>query len=226
MNASRRTPWTRLAVAAVLVTSLVAMSPAALRADVIYNNFTPGYVPCCSGSLVRGPDFSAFPGSPLQTAVQFFTPSGSDYWLTQIGFAASWDSFLGGSNSIFFTLNSDAGGLPGGVLASWALNLPEGSGVAYETVTPSSPIELARGVPYWVVMAGVSDFSGVWITSEDYGLQDAANWGAGWVPFTAAADTLDVQGTPVPEPATLYLLVPCLLILKRRLNVTRSQCGG
>ena len=220
MNTPRRTPMIGLAEATVSLILLVAMSPPTLQAGVIYSNFIPGYVPCCSGSLVRGPDYNASPGLPLQTAVRFFTPSDNDYQLTQIDFVAWWDSSTGGSNSILFTLNSDASGLPGGVLSSWALNLPEGSGVAYETVTPASAARLVRGEPYWMVMAGVSYFSGVWIRSDDLSLLDAANWGSGWVPFDGAAPTLNLQGTAVPEPATFYLLAASLLILKRRRGAT------
>lgn len=66
MNAPRRMPMTCLAVATVSLTLLVAMSPPTLQAGVIYSNFIPGYVPCCSGSLVRGPDYNASPGLPYR----------------------------------------------------------------------------------------------------------------------------------------------------------------
>jgi hypothetical protein len=64
-----------------------------------------------------------------------FTPSGT-YTLTQIDVAIS---LFSGTNSASLTVNSDSGGVPGGVLATWSLSsLPAfGTCCTVETVTPS-----------------------------------------------------------------------------------------
>jgi hypothetical protein len=84
-------------------------------AATIYNNFGPGNAYSTSlGWAVSG----STSGVGAITPAMAFTPSGT-YTLTQIDVAIT---FLAGTNSTSLTLNSDSSGVPGGVLATWALS--------------------------------------------------------------------------------------------------------
>src|ERR1035437_7920458 len=147
-----------------------------------------------------------------------FTAPGNWVWtLTQIDVALQSDI---GTRSATLTLNSDIGGLPGGVLATWNLSgLPifnhlSDSCCLVVTVSPSSAVSLYSGQNYWLVA------SAVWITELDFWVlnktgstgnsffpNDLGQWIQNPLPTLGA---FDVQGV-APEPESLLLI--CIGVL-------------
>jgi hypothetical protein len=178
-------------------------------AATIYNNFGPGN----AYSTGVGWDVTGSTSAPgLFTSAMAFTPSGT-YTLTQIDVAIN---LVSGTNSASLTLNSDSGGAPGGVLATWSLSsLPAfGACCTVETVTPSGSIVLASGTQYWVVGSAVaSDTWAAWMFNTTGATGFKWETGLG----TSAGTTLgafDVLGTPaVPEPSTVLFTASGLALL-------------
>jgi hypothetical protein len=123
---------------------------------------------------------------------------------------------VSGTNSASLTLNSDSGGAPGGVLATWSLSsLPAfGTCCTVETVTPSGSIVLTSGTQYWLVASVIA--SDTW---DAWNLNSTGATGFVWLSGSGsvADQTLgafDVLGTPaVPEPSTVLFTAGGLALL-------------
>src|SRR5438128_855967 len=122
---------------------LMPITPA--RAGTIFNNFGPANTyNSGSGSTVSGA--SSGTGQFVASAMSF-TPAGT-FVLTQIDVAVG---FVSRTNSVALSLNSDSGGLPGGVIMNWTISgLPVfGTCCTVDTVTPGSPVILTSGTRFW-----------------------------------------------------------------------------
>ena len=177
-------------------------------AGTIFNNFGPsnsydttrawgvegaGFIACCGLKQAMG-----------------FTPVGN-WMLTQIDLALLHSSDLG-STSAVLTLNSDSGGIPGGVLATWNIDsLPPSPCCATYTVMPSTPVFLSSGALYWLVASpAANDTFDFWMFNNtgstgpslsssivgEWGITTPSPFGA----FDVQGTPFDVPGNPVPEP--------------------------
>ncbi|HKN16624.1 MAG TPA: choice-of-anchor R domain-containing protein [Candidatus Sulfotelmatobacter sp.] len=163
----------------------------------IYSNLGPKADPYWVNAhswLVAGPNAAtsaAFAGMP-------FTPK-SNFLLSQVQVAVFYTS---GDNQVDLSIYTDAGGIPGTLLAGpvTVTNLAVAGTCCTLTVANFTPVAVTAGTQYWVVadtpLTGVgSDFRGVWNhVAKD--IPVSFNRGSGW--FADTADNLpagEVLGT-------------------------------
>lgn len=190
---------------------MLAASATSARAGTIYSDFGSGY----SFNTTNGWDVD-----PVQIIAEAFTPS-SDFTLTQIDIALSFDNAFSGTNGATVELVNDANGSPGStVLEYWDLtNLPDSStSFTPETLTSSSNPTLSSGTQYWVEVfpADLTTYYDVWNWNNQgqTGVAYSTDSGVTWTFDSAAtASAFDVLGTPVPEASTVLLLAMGLLSL-------------
>jgi len=185
----------------VLCALALAVFPGFTKADVIFSDFGPGNTySCCLdwGIGLHIPPFST-------VSAMAFTPS-SNFDLSQINLGITW---VGNTNSVNVSLETDSAGLPGTTIESWTLtNLPPvGSTNLIETISPVSTIELRAWQQYWIAAAGVGDASAVWNwnivgATGAYAQSD----GGSFVLNQGTLGAFDVLGAPVPEPSSFWLL--------------------
>lgn len=166
--------------------------------------------------------YTTIPGA-VDYAFGFLMPSGTSYSLDSLiltlGVDAGDPADIPGAPVVTAALYGDASGVPGGLLASFTQpTIPAAIGAADYTLTPITPFDLQAGSTYWLTVSG--DFGGpalaelFWevrnnqvpsgiATSQGY-LIDA---GGGWGPWTASSPALQINGTPVPVPAPLALML-------------------
>ena len=159
-------------------------------------------------------DFNAWEISGMTKQAMPFTAPGNWVWmLTKIDVALQSDI---GTRSATLTLNSDKGGLPGGVLATWNLSgLPifdhlSDSCCLVVTVSPSSAVSLDSGKNYWLVASAVGGIAeaDVWMfnntgsTGNSFLQNDSGQWIQNPLPTLGA---FDIQGV-APEPESLLLI--------------------
>jgi len=183
-----------------LATVLFAVTPA--QADIIFSDFGPGYgFYTGAGWLISGVNSSW----GLNTVAMDFTP-GATYTLTQIDVAVGWDS---GTNGVTLSLNDSVSGLPGVALETWNLTGLLRDGVAIDTVTPLTRINLVAGTQYWIVAAGLSDTMAGWSWNDigETGNLAADLGSSGWRSYSGMRQgAFDVLGSSsssssTPEPA-------------------------
>jgi len=181
-----------------LATVLFAVTPA--QADIIFSDFGPGYgFYTGAGWLISGVNSSW----GLNTVAMDFTP-GATYTLTQIDVAVGWDS---GTNGITLSLNDSPYGVPGVALETWNLTGLPRDGVAIDTVTPLTQINLVAGTQYWIVAAGLSDTMAGWSWNSigetgNFALDMGSGWGAYPGQRQGAFDVQGSSSSSTPEPAT------------------------
>lgn len=175
--------------------------PAAVSADILYDNFGPGDTYSNGGYLIGGTDAQEFGPS--------FAIGGGDFFLDTV-VAAVGHSF--GVNQVTLSLYDSSGGLPGNVLETSVLGgLPDfGSGDPPSTFNFSGLTVLENGETYFLIASSVNDGNAslTWNfnSTDDIGRasvrQNAGAWSAG--PFVMPA--FRVNGIAVPEPGALALL--------------------
>lgn len=211
------------------VIALAGMGTSSIFAStVVFNDFGPGSsYESGTGWTVAGSSSSA--GMYYASAMPF-TPSG-DFNLAQIDIALS---YISGDESFVVDLDSDNGGTPGSVLASWTLTsgLPSfGSCCSVNTLTPTSTVSLSDGVQYWLVASpsdpggtawGAWNFNNTGATGNV--LYQTSPGGAFTPPGGNTLGAFDVLGnSPVPEPASAGMTLGAALfggLLWRR------RCGA
>jgi hypothetical protein len=186
--------------------------PLGARADsVIFSNFGKGLGFNPTEGWVG-------PSGPDDFAVSF-TPS-SDVDLSQIFLAILWESAYPPNSTTVELVNSTNGAPGTTVLESWSgLAVPSQSFSPPVTLTSGPGVFLSDGTQYWIVVeAEGSDF---WFENnsgqtETFDFGSGTSWSvidpsAGY-PVGTTTPAYKVTGTaPVPEPATMSLLVFGLL---------------
>lgn len=195
-----------------LVTCAALMAIPQAHADVIFDNFGPddGYMADTGWALSAG-----FP----DVANSFTMVSGAGaYRLDSLTLVLT-EAIGGVPNVVDVALMSDADGLPGATLETFTLHnaMPPGGPQLYPPlVLPSAahPV-LTEGTRYWV-MATVAPYTtsaGVyvswkWNSTGDtapfaYRKAEVEQWSMN--PGSNPRGVFRVEGTPVPEPATMVL---------------------
>jgi len=182
---------------------------------IVYSNLGPGNAYSGEAGLnVR---------SDLEWAAAF-TPKG-DFSLTQIDVAFTCSNCSTASNSGMLSLEgSNSHGLPDGMpLESFTLTDLPRSPLSCASSPPcviqpsqiamsTKPVNLFNGTDYWLVASAINPTINAW-RSNIVGatVPVAINQGHGFTFFSTTAPAFAVLGTPVPEPATLGLMVLGLL---------------
>ncbi len=117
----------------------------------IYDNLGTAYPKgvywCCEGATISGPDS---PGNVEWWDGVAFTPK-SNHTVTKIELALG---YLGGTNEVIVSLDSDADGVPGTPIKTWKVkNLPNGGTCCtLAAVTDKSGVAVTAGVQYWITV--------------------------------------------------------------------------
>lgn len=116
--------------------------------DNIGTAYPKGSYWCCEGATITGP--TALSGFPEYWEAGAFTPS-ANHTVTKVEVAVG---FVEGVNGLVLGLYSDASGVPGTPIKTWALtNLPTfGSCCVLETKSDSAGISVTAGTQYWIVL--------------------------------------------------------------------------
>jgi hypothetical protein len=118
----------------------------------IFNNIGSAYPKgtywCCEGYTITGP--TALSGFPEYWEAGAFTPS-ANHTVTKVKVAVG---FVIGVNGLVLGLYTDASGVPGKPLKTWALSgLPNfGSCCVVETKVDTTGIPVTGGTQYWIVL--------------------------------------------------------------------------
>ncbi len=187
-----------------------------IQAATVFSDFSAGmtYAPPGNGTQIFGATSSHSPAG-YEAEAMAFTPGGN-YLFSKIDIALQYGGI--GTNSVVVNLATDVGGIPGATLESWTVT-PSTTGTGYETVTDSLGILLKGGTQYWIeATPGATDTTAIWNSNlMDLG-NAAVNKGSGWVdrntpPVGYQLGAFDVQGTAVPEPASIGLILGGFAVL-------------
>jgi hypothetical protein len=189
----------------------VIFSTMSARADVLYSNLGPGDAfDASNGYFVDGSDyFNQVIGSP------FTVSSTATLGDAMLGL----NNFAGSNNPVDVYLESDAGGMPGTILATLTQSgtIPPFNTETLTMFTPTSSLTLSTGVTYWLV-AGETDpgTEQAW----DYAYNDTTNNVAfnqvgsptgPWTTFSGTDVAFRIDSGSVPEPSSFMLLAAGLL---------------
>lgn len=174
-------------------------------AGTIFSDFGPhdtfqtgiGYTVSGSNSLV---------GQTIESAMSF-TSSGN-FTLSQIDAAIG---YVAGGNDVTFTLDSNAGGIPGVIMESWTVTgLPVfGGSYAPVSLMSTGGVMLSAGQTYWIVAsAGDPTNWSAWNENSVGANGNFAQFSNGqWNQFNGTLSAFDVMGgASSPEPASAALI--------------------
>jgi hypothetical protein len=184
--------------------ALALLSAAPLHADTIFSNLGPGDSFDPAGFFVRGA------GLASSDIALPFPVTGTNYTFTSAELALG--HLFRGTNLLNIQLTADAGGLPGAVIETITVTVPERAAVV--TATSALMPTLLAGDTYWITTNAQADFEGAWHFASPtiiWTVAGSNNGGATWTAFPGEPETaLRVNGDPsisaVPEPASLSLL--------------------
>lgn len=193
---------------AVLMCSLAA---SAAHAADFFNNFGPGNSFTDGGLVLQGPSVGTIGKIDQANA---FTTDGNGYLLDSVslGVFADTGPTIVSTDGLKIQIATDAGGLPGGVLAS--ADIPNIPATGKQIVTAAfSPVALAPNTTYWVIANSQGGFSGSWDTNDIGDLGPTAGrandgaWDLHGVNETRFAMELSGRVIPAPEPqAWIFML--------------------
>ena len=193
----------------------IALYAVPLRADTIHSNLGPGdsfatnsgWVVATLGSIDHVDQAIAMP----------FTVIGTNYTFTSAELAMS---FAGGTSLLDISLTADASGVPGDVIETMSVNVPNGD-PALVTATSFLHPSLMAGSTYWITAVASGDLSSVWKFAGPPGtpiwgtVGYSYNSGDSWSissttppqdPLTSNEEAaFRVNGAAVPEPSTFAL---------------------
>jgi len=181
----------------------LAFAEAARGQSIVYSN-TVGTGVSANGWCVSGATNPNCGPQILREIAAPFSPSLTSI-LSSIDLALSYNS---GTSGAVITLNSDAGGVPGGVLESWPIS-PTPS-----TVVASGSLTLQAGQTYWVVAQPLAgDTLDFWRTNNAGLGGGLYSNGSGWFPLstsnygTQTLPAFTVWGNSSSPPTTVAVTV-------------------
>lgn len=169
-----------------------------------------------------------------QPTLAFNNVSGSDDWVAQKFFNGSENMFLDGvrarmyfSGAEFVGILSDSADLPGTILGTFDVNPPLTIGGINDFPYTGPQMTLTAGTPYWIVVGaptGLGSFQWAYTDGSSIGPGSipqnwaySSSYNSAWTGQAGLSYLLEVQGTPLPEPASLALVSGCALMsLQRR----------
>jgi hypothetical protein len=186
------------------------------RADIVFNNFGAGDAFSDSGRLLQGESVGTI--ANVDQAVAFVVGANS-YKLTSISLGIFADTSPNvGTGPLNVVLASDSGGLPGASLANQVLNVNT-TGKQVVTATFGGSTQLNANTTYWVIADAQTTFDGSWNFNSigDKGNTAGRSNNGPWdLRVNDDRMALRVQGTLVPEPASLAVIAGMLGLILRR----------
>jgi hypothetical protein len=177
--------------------------PAASQAAVIFNNFGPGDSFSDTGRIVQGPDVGTI-GDVDQASSFEVGPAGHFLTSVTLGIGATQT----GPIDVLIADNVVGVG-PGAVLRTLSVTV-NSLGKQTITATDDGTLALNANTTYWVIADGKGNFDGSWNFNSinDMGFTAGRSAGNPWNLRTVdeLRYALRVEGNPVPEPASLFLL--------------------
>lgn len=206
----------------VTIVMAVMLSTMAARADTLYSTLGPsGEFDASNGYFVDGSNFFN------QVMASPFTVSST---ATLTNAMLGLNNFSGGNNPVNLFVESDAGGMPGAILGALTQvgTIPPFNTQSLTTFT-STGLALTAGTVYWLVAQETDPGTE---QAWDYAFNDATNTIAfnqlgsttgPWTTFSGTDVAFQINGAPIPEPATFALLGTGLLVgvagaVRRRLK--------
>ncbi len=195
------------------VLGVVALAGSAASADVIIGNY-----PFTNDSTL-----SAGLSNLRVKAISFTMPAGPGYTLDSVTLRlGNYDA----TDTVVAEIRSDNAGVPGAAVASIAMPAGQGAVITDYTGAPTAATVLAGATTYWIWVAGIAGGGTFdWrASSPAVPYTGAATFGLsrfstnGGTSFTASTslNTMSIDGTLVPAPASLGLLAIAGLVGLRR----------
>jgi hypothetical protein len=200
-------------VMAILMGAMICSVNAA-AGDILYTTLGPGNAyDGSSGYFVDGSNY-------YNTVVANMFTVGSAATVADAVLALG--NYLGNNNPVTVYIESNSGGMPGNIIATLSQGssiLPWGNGSGGGLVTFNcSGAQCALGAgSYWLVaLEQDPNTQQIWDLAYQDQQGNLAFNGSGsptgpWSTFFDTANAFQIDGVPVPEPATLLVLIPGLL---------------
>jgi len=210
----------------VIAAVLALASAGAARADqIIFSNFGPGMTfDTATGALISGSNVLGG-----RVVAQAFTPS-ADFTFSNAQLAMG---ILSGPNILQVVLMRSSGGFPGTILETVTLTNAVAPFTSAGIVLANSTLHpmLNSGTQYWLVafapdantsmgwMQSLNDFSSLFRANSFHSLTGP------WPEVGLRGFAFQLEGTPVPEPATMLLLGPALAVIALRGRRRKTTLG-
>ena len=185
-----------LAVIATLFTSTTPMNAAVVFSNVVGN--------CCGGFGVEGSNYGT-------AALGASFTSAGNYLMTDAQVMVFQTLGNGGDPNFNVSLFSDPGGLPGSWIAALGVGLvaPNGGGIV--TASGATPM-LAMGTTYWLVLTPFDASTQIgWEMGGSplvrLATSTSSTGSGGWSALGLNDAQFQIDGTAVPEPSSLLLMV-------------------
>lgn len=188
------------AVISLAVIASILSLETSMEAAVVFTNLVGN---CCGGFAVDGANYGTV------SLGASFTPAGN-YLMTDAQVMVFQVLGFGGDPNFNVSLFSDAGGVPGASIATLGTGLvaPAGGGIV---VASGSIPTLSAGTTYWLVLTPFDNSTQVaWEMGGSplvpLAFSTSSTGAGGWFASGAFDEQFQIDGTPVPEPSSLFLM--------------------
>jgi hypothetical protein len=196
--------------ASIVVTTFVVTLSSVSQADIIFNNFGPGFSFPNVGRILEGELVGNI--ANIDQAASFSTgPNGAFVTDVKLGIYVSSpaNSPFDGRGPLDVIIANDAGGLPGAALSTTSLNVNNFLGQVVDAPVAGS-VQLNPNTKYWIIADAKGKFDGAWEFNpiNDFGPVAGRSNNGPWSLQNANDPRLvfQVEGRLVPEPASLTLI--------------------